>query len=244
MIKDDNFRPTNSMKTLWNYIRFRSSRSTSPSNRKRSFTPILTDDTYPRLSIIRQTDNNGENGDHGKKSQRGSSMPETMLLGLLSPAICAQRSTIIGRQRNSAPNIIPKDKTEKTWERLLKMKSNEKKVKRKTSRLMFQNWLTNDSCDNANDLDHQHSNRNGNNNNQQNCCVRSNVVVIIDSVSPTKSFEYNHNDDDNGCEEDEEKDFVSSPPPVHISDADASNDEELDQIASIDTHYNFEIKLK
>lgn len=157
-------------------------------------------------------------------STRGNSIPESVLLGLLPPiADLTQggggggggggRGSVGGRghnsrQRNSAPTIIQKDKTEKAWERMLKLKSNEKKEKRKTARLMLKSWVTPSSSGRQSAalaaaaamanmagaateepittvVEHSVSHHGGRRLSQIDKYIRANVVVIIDKVSPT-----------------------------------------------------------
>lgn len=64
-----------------------------------------------------------------RKQQRNLSIPENILLGVFNVRSTSPKKPV----RNSMPNIMPKDKMEKTWERLLKTKNDEKR-KRKARR--------------------------------------------------------------------------------------------------------------
>lgn len=162
--------------------------------------------SHSRQSSPEETVHNGANEDCEKdtvgkcsinKVQRGSSMPENVLLGLMPASdVCLMESS---RQRYSVPTIIQKDKTEKAWERLMRMKYNEKKVKRKTSRLIGKSWIDQTNTGNAEVIeDGNNCMTESNNNNSYTVDVLNkpnlaslnytnnvNVVVIIDSVSPT-----------------------------------------------------------
>src|SRR5699024_10137641 len=108
------------MKNIWNYIRNQSSHS-SPQKQQQPQQSQM-DPSYCRFNLLK-----GASAPFSS-STRGNSIPETVLLGLL-PVADLSHGGKHSRQRNSAPTIIQKDKTEKAWERMLKMKSNEKKVK-------------------------------------------------------------------------------------------------------------------
>lgn len=151
----------------------------------------------------------GSNVQPYSSSTRGNSIPENVLLGLLPPIAdlsqggCGNKGHN-GRQRNSAPTIIQKDKTEKAWERMLKLKSNEKKEKRKTARLMLKSWVTPSNAGRSGRhskmaatsnctmeepittvVEHSVSHHGGRRLSQIDKYIRANVVVIIDKVSPT-----------------------------------------------------------
>ncbi|KAH9419339.1 hypothetical protein DERP_005849 [Dermatophagoides pteronyssinus] len=102
---------------------------------------------------------------------RNSSIPETVFLGSqrsLSFALNNQQQ--IKQSRYSVPTIIQKDKAQKSWERMMKMKNDEKRNKRKTTRLLSSVQ--------------QQKTALINNYNQNK--IKTNVVVIIDESSPTK----------------------------------------------------------
>lgn len=76
-------------------------------------------------------------GDRPRKECRVSSIPENILLGIGQNLQNSYRNQVRGcsRQRNSAPSIgMQKDRLDKSWERMLRMKANEKKVKRSRMR--------------------------------------------------------------------------------------------------------------
>lgn len=208
------------MKSIWNYIRNQSSSGTvgCSSSSSCSISPQKQSQQCDNSNncTMNATNNNanfasnfsrfssilrgGGNVQPYSSSTRGNSIPENVLLGLL-PSTADLSQGVSGhkghnsRQRNSAPTIIQKDKTEKTWERMLKMKNNEKKEKRKTARLMLKSWVTPSSSRHASNctieepittvVEHSVSHHGGRRLSQIDKYIRANVVVIIDKVSPT-----------------------------------------------------------
>lgn len=169
------------MKNIWNYIRNQSSLGGSPQKQpQQQQSQSQMDTNYCRFSLLK-----GSSAPYSSAT-RGNSIPETVLLGLLPVADLAHGKRH-GRQRNSAPTIIQKDKTEKAWERMLKMKSNEKKVKRKTSRLMLKNWVTTSRTAEESTSTPVTNTYSGGRRRESlvDNCLPANVVVIIDKVSPT-----------------------------------------------------------